>query len=133
MTASKYSHWLVVAGLIGMVAGAVDPLEGSPVVAVGSGLVALGAYLGRSRRRGLAFVAFVMVAVGIGAMWALTAIGGVGGSTGRSAWWVTLVAPLVVGWILGLFVAVRVLIDRYRKSRRGGRTHMPGPSVPSGP
>lgn len=126
MIASTRSHWLVIAGLIGMVAGAVDPLEGSPVIAAGSGLVSLGAYLGRSRRRGLAFVAFVAVAVGVGAMWVLTAIGGVGGSTGRSAWWVTLTAPLVVGWVLGLFAAVRVLIDRYRRSRQGGGMHVSG-------
>lgn len=131
MTASARSHWLVIAGLIGMVAGAVDPLEGSPVIAVGSGLVALGTYLGRSRRRGLAFVAFVMVAVGIAAMWVLTAIGGVGGSTGRSAWWATLTIPLVVGWILGLFAAIRVLVDHYRGSRRGGEAHAPGRSDPS--
>ena len=126
MAVSARWHWLVIAGLIGMVAGAVDPLEGSLVIMVGSGLVALGVHLGRSQRRGLALVAFVAVAVGIGAMWALTAIGGVGGSTGRSAWWATLIAPLVVGWILGLYAAVRALIDRYQGSRRSGGAHMPG-------
>jgi hypothetical protein len=102
-----------------MVVGVLDPLEGSPIIAFAIGLVALGTHLGRSRHRRLALWAFVLVVVGVGAMWAMTAIGGVGGSTGRSAWWAMLAAPAVVGWIMGVIAAARVLTDHYRGARQG--------------
>lgn len=71
-----------------------------------------------------------MVALGFAVMWALTAIGGVGGSTGRSAWWALLVAPFVVGWILGVVAGVRTEVDRYRDRRnRGHRAAASGPHV----
>ena len=47
-------------------------------------------------------MAFVLTAVGIGAMFGLSAVGGVGGSSGHSAWWLLTVVPYPVGWIMGL-------------------------------
>jgi hypothetical protein len=44
-----------------------------------------------------------MIAVGVGAMWGLSTVGGIGGSTGRSPWWGALILPYLVGWWLGIW------------------------------
>ena len=53
MTTNKRERWSrpsVLVGSIAMLAGAIDPMEGSLLILPGSGLVALGAWLGRSER-----------------------------------------------------------------------------------
>jgi hypothetical protein len=106
---SRRSRVLVIVGLVAMAIGALDPLEGSLVILLGSGLVALGARLGKSRQRILLYWSFVLVTVGVGAMWGLSALGGFGGSTGRSNWWGLVLSPYPIGWIAGIVGAVRRL------------------------
>ncbi len=104
MNARKFcAQILVIAGLVAMLLGALDPLEGSLVILPGSALVALGAILGRSAQRRLLGWAFVLAAAGVGAMFALSAVGGVGGRSGHSMWWLLTTLPYPVGWIMGLW------------------------------
>ena len=118
--ATRWSRILVIVGLVAMLIGAIDPLEGSLIIVPGTGMVALGALVGRSRQRILIYWSFVLVAVGVGVLWELSAFGGIGGSTGRSKWWGLVILPYPVGWIMGLVGAIR----RLREASR--------PSVPSG-
>jgi hypothetical protein len=103
-----HSRWLVIVGLVLMVIGVVDPMEGSVVILGGSILVAVGAFLSRTRYR-LPVTAFVLIAVGVGALFGMSALGGVGGNTGRSIWWLLLCLPYPIGWILGLIGAASKL------------------------
>lgn len=103
------SRALVIVGLVLMLIGVLDPLEGSVVIVAGSGLAALGACFGNSRHRFLVYQSFALIALGVGAIWGLSAIGGIGGMSGHSAWWGSLILPYPVGWILGLVGAIRML------------------------
>ncbi|GEO94282.1 hypothetical protein [Kocuria turfanensis] len=108
----RWSRWLVAAGLLGLLVGALDPLEGSLVILAGAALAALGAHLGRSRRRQYASWSLVLVTTGVAAMWIASAAGGFGPGTGRSPGWGALVLlPYAAGWLLGLAVAVVTLIE----------------------
>ena len=98
-----------------MVAGVLDPLEGSVVILGGSALAAIGAYLAGTRHYRLQLTAAVLIALGVAALFGLSALGGVGGSTGRSMWWLALCVSYPIGWILGLFGAASNLRD-YRTS-----------------
>ncbi len=69
--ATRWSRILVIAGLVAMLIGAVDPLEGSLLILPGSALVALGALLGKSRHRRFLYWSLVFVAVGVGGLWGL--------------------------------------------------------------
>ena len=100
---------LIIAGLVTMVIGLIDPLEGSLVILPGTGLAALGARLGRTPHRALLYWGFALVTVGVAAVWGMSAMGGIGGSTGRSMWWALILLPYPVGWVLGLVGAVRAL------------------------
>ncbi len=104
-THHRRSRILIVVGTIAMLVGALDPLEGSPIVLLGSGLVGLGTFLDGGERRWIAYRTgvLILIAVGVGAMWGLSALGGFGGNSGRSMWWGVLVLPLFVGWSLGVW------------------------------
>jgi hypothetical protein len=106
---SGWPRVLVIVGLVAMAIGALDPLEGSLVILPGTALVALGARLGDSRHRTLLSWSVLLVAIGVGALWGLSALGGLGGTTGRSMWWALLLLPLPIGWITGLVGAIRTL------------------------
>jgi hypothetical protein len=116
MNARKlFSHILVIVGLIAMLIGAIDPLEGSFVILPGAGFVALGAFLGKSRYRTLIYWAFILVAAGVGAMVVISMFGGLGGKTGHSMWWGLFILPYPVGWIMGLVGAILRLIESFKR------------------
>jgi hypothetical protein len=113
MTTNRWPRRLLLAGLVAMVLGAVDPLEGSPVILLGSMLAAGGARLGQAPHRKLLAWSCLLIAIGVGFMWGLSAVGGFGGSTGRTLWWWLALVPYPVGWVMGLVGAVKSL----RRSR----------------
>jgi len=94
-TRNLWSRILVIAGCIAMVVGAIDPMEGSLLILPGSGMVALGTFIAQSERRLIAYRVwvFILVAIGVGALWGLSEVGGFGGSSGRTMWWGVLILP----------------------------------------
>jgi purine-cytosine permease-like protein len=122
-TRRLWSRILIIVGGIAMLLGTLDPLEGSLLILPGSGLVALGLFVGKAEHRLLRYWVwvFILIAVGVGALFGLSAVGGIGGKSGHSMWWGVLLLPYVVGWIMGLASAISALI-RFFKAR-GQRTH----------
>jgi len=88
-----------------MVVGALDPLEGSLLILPGSGIFALGTWASPGSRRWIAYrlAVFGLIAIGVGALWGLSQVGGFGGRSGRSNWWGVLVLPYLVGWSMGIW------------------------------
>ena len=111
-----WSRILRVAGSLGMLVGTVDPLEGSVLILIGSGLVALGMRLGGKNRRAVLYWlwTFILIAIGVAAMFGLSAVGGIGGKSGRSMWWGTLLLPYPVGWLMALVGGVIGLVRFFR-------------------
>jgi len=100
-----WSRILIITGSLAMLVGAIDPMEGSLVILPGSGLVALGTYLGSSERHLIAYRlgVFILIALGVGALWGLSSAGGFGGRSGLSMWWGLLVLPYLIGWSMGIW------------------------------
>jgi len=109
-----WSRILLILGLFGMLLGALDPLEGSVIILPCAAIATLGVWIGRARLRRLESAALILIAVGVGAMFLLSAVGGVGGASGTSAWWALIVAPYPIGWILGIVVTVLSLVETFR-------------------
>ncbi len=101
---SRWSRILVIVGGIAMLIGVLDPLEGSVVILAGAGLVTLGTFFGQLGRRLLVYwiSIFILIAVGVGAMFVISAFGGIGGDSGHSMWWGVLILPYLAGWIMGI-------------------------------
>ena len=114
-----WSRILKIVGAIAMLLGTLDPMEGSVLILLGSGLVALGVYLGGKERGIVRYWAwvFILIAVGVGALFGLSAIGGIGGRSGHSMWWGLLILPYPVGWLMALAGDVIGLV-RFGKRRR---------------
>ncbi len=119
-TSTLWSRVLLTVGGIAMALGAVDPLEGSLLILSGSGLVALGMFLDGKNRRTLGYWlwSFVLIAIGVGAMFALSAVGGIGGKSGHLMWWGVLILPYPVGWIMALVGGVAGLVRLFKAKRQ---------------
>ena len=81
----------------------------SRILKVGGGIaMLLGMYLGGKNRKTVLYWTwvFILIAVGVGAMFALSAVGGIGGRSGHSLWWGVLMLPYPLGWLMALLGAV---------------------------
>ena len=109
MDSRRWSRGLLWAGATALVLGAIDPLEGSLVIVAAAGAVMIAAQLGHLHARPCVVWGGALVTLGVATLWAMSAAGGIGPSTGRSYWWALLLVPYPVGWILSLFGAIRGL------------------------
>jgi len=111
-----WSRVCVLVGGLAMLFGAVDPLEGCVIILAGSALVLVGTFLGQAERPLLGYwiATVALIVVGVGAMFALSAMGGIGGSSGHSLWWGVLILPYPVGWIMGMVNLVVRLVKNVR-------------------
>jgi hypothetical protein len=100
-----WSKIMVIIGSIGTLVGALDPMEGSVVILIGSGLVVLGTFLGQGERRLIRYrtTAFILIAAGVSAMFGLSATGGIGGKSGLSMWWGVFILPYLIGWSMSVW------------------------------
>ena len=142
-----WSRILIVLGSIGMLAGAIDPMEGSVVILPGSLILALGTFFNQSERHLFAYRAwvFILIAIGVGALWGLSAAGGIGGKSGHSMWWGVLILPYLIGWSMGIwgpgsprwllvvgigvglwYLAILALVLKHSWQRGGAMSALPG-------
>ena len=83
-------NWLrlvFILGLIAVIAGALDPLEGSVVIAVGSVLIALSTNLTKDRHEKIFLYAALLIVVGVASLFYISSLGGFGGTSTLSWWW----------------------------------------------
>ena len=107
-----WARILVTLGGIAMLLGTVDPLEGSLLILPGSGLIALGTFIGKSQRNVIRYWLWVfgLIAVGVAAMFVLSAFGGIGGESGHSMWWGIFILPYPAGWLMALVGGIAGLV-----------------------
>ena len=123
-TTFLWSRILFPLGLAAVLVGSLDPLEGSLLILPGTGLLALDAYLIRTRHVRLSIWAFALVAVGVAAMWVLSSFGGLrmgGGTQGLAPWWGLLILPYPAGWVAAIVGAWHRLTAHRSGDHRGTR------------
>jgi len=117
-TQKLWSRILITVGGVAMLLGSVDLMEGSLLIMPGSGLVTLSLFIAMAERRLLRdwVWVFSLIAVGVGALFGLSAIGGIGGRSGHSMWWGVLILPYPVGWIMALVISISALARRFKST-----------------
>lgn len=99
---------ILIIGVVAMLAGALDPLEGSLVILPAITMVAVGAGMGHSPHRHLTYIGLALATIGIAALWGWSAAGGFGG---RSMWWGLTLLPYPIGWTTALIGGIRAWRD----------------------
>lgn len=102
---SKWSKIITTIGFTILILGALDPLEGSLLILPGSGLIALGTHMGEKDQSSIHFRIwmFILIFIGVAALWIISLMDGLGGDTGRSMWWGLLFMPYLIGWSLSIW------------------------------
>ena len=101
-----WSKILVITGFVFFLIGTIDPLEGSPVIIFGSLLIAIGAYLYKSKYQLLLNLSFLFLVIGVGILFWLSSLGGVGEGSNLSIYWLYACLPMPIGWLTCLVVTI---------------------------
>ena len=118
ITNAKWIRIIYVTGIIALIVGAFDPLEGSIVITAGSSLIALATYLSHDRHRKIFLYTWVLILTGVCFLFYFSSLGGFGGTSTLSWWWGLLILPYPIGWL----TAIGLLIMRSIK-HKSGTTH----------
>ena len=113
---SKWIKIIYIIGIILLIIGAIDPMEGSIVILVGSTLIALSTYLTQERHWKLFLTTMIMIVIGVCFLFYFSSLGGWGGNSKISWWWVLLVIPYPVGWLLTIIVLIFRIIKKKSKN-----------------
>ena len=117
MNARRLSSGIVITiGVVAMLLGAADPLEGSLVILPGCALITVYTFLSNTDRQLKVYwiCIFALIAFGVAALWALSAVGGFGGSSGPSNWWGLLILPYPIGWVMAMVSLLFRLVRNIR-------------------
>ncbi len=112
----KWIRIIYILGIISLIAGALDPLEGSVIIAVGSALIALSTRLAHDRNRRIFLTTSIMIITGVCFMFYFSSLGGFGGTSTLSWWWATLIIPYPIGWLINIILLIVRAVNRKKMS-----------------
>ncbi|MDG1571409.1 hypothetical protein OZ410_03720 [Robiginitalea sp. M366] len=102
-----------IAGVVLVLLGTLDPLEGSLLIALGAGVLAWVTHSYQDPHARYYKMAAGLIGFGVAALWLLSALGGFGGKSTLANGWAVLLLPYPAGWLmlLGLFY-LRLFVKR---------------------
>lgn len=112
---AKWTRVIYIVGVVALIIGAIDPLEGSLLIMVGSALLALSAYVNNDRHSKIFTIALIMIVIGVFFMFYFSSIGGFGGTSKLSWWWGLLILPFPIGWITIIVVLIKRAIENKKR------------------
>jgi uncharacterized membrane protein YfcA len=81
---TKWTRIVFITGVVALCAGILDAMEGSLLITAGSFLIALSAYFKKDRHWKIFLFLFLLIAVGVFALFYLSSLGGFGGTSDLS-------------------------------------------------
>jgi hypothetical protein len=108
---AKWTRIIYIIGVIALIIGAIDPLEGSVVIMAGSALLALSAYATSDRHSKIFTASLIMIVIGVAFLFYFSSLGGFGGTSTLSWWWGLLILPFPIGWLTIIIVLIRRAIE----------------------
>ena len=97
-TKTNWKKLLFLIGMIAMIAGVLDPLEGSMAIGAGIVLVTVMAFLMKDVFRKQLLICGILILAGIAAMFYISSLGGLGENA--LPWkWGLLILPYPIGWV----------------------------------
>ena len=102
----NWTKVLFIIGIVAMIIGALDPLEGSLVILPGSALIALSTFLSKDRHWKIYLASFLGILIGVFFLFYLSSLGGFGGNSALSWWWGLLILPFPIGWLASIVLLI---------------------------
>lgn len=106
------SRILFIIGVIALLAGVIDPLEGSIAIAAGSGLVTISAYMTHDKHRENYLFSLLLTVFGVFFLFFFSSLGGFGDGAVLSWWWALLILPYPLGWLLAIVLVVAQILRK---------------------
>lgn len=103
---SNWKSIIFIIGVIALVLGFIDPLEGSVIIVAGSALIALSTQLTNDKHRKIFLSSFLLILFGVFFMFYFSSLGGFGGSSILSWWWILLILPYPIGWLMSVILLI---------------------------
>ena len=113
----NFQRIIFILGVIALIIGAIDPLEGSILILFGSGILTLSTFLSMDKYKYYFLVLFIMVLLGIGFLFYFSSLGGFGGESTLSWWWGLLILPYPIGWLATIILLI-IRAMRNKKLRK---------------
>lgn len=117
-TQPKWTRITFIVGVVALILGTLDPMEGSVLIAVASVLFAVASHFTADRHRKLFLLFCTLITTGVIYLFAISSIGGFLGDTGRTWVWGLPIAPYPIGW----FGTIVLLITRGIQNRKNKTT-----------
>jgi len=111
---NKWTRVVYITGIVAIIIGTIDPLEGSVLIATGNALLVLSTYITKDSHRKIFLSSFIMIVIVVFFLFYFSSLGGFGGTSTLSWWWGTLILPYPIGWI----TVITLLIIRAVKNKK---------------
>ena len=102
----KWTRIIYIIGVIALIIGALDPLEGSVIIAAGSVLIIVSTYVTRDQHWKIFLASLIMIVIGVIFLFYFSSLGGFGGTSTLSWWWGILILPYPIGWLISITVLI---------------------------
>ena len=112
---SKFIRILYIIGVVILLIGAFDPLEGSVLIISGSAIVSLTTFLIRDRHWKMFLVILIMILFGVVFLFYFSSLGGLGEGSSYSMWWGLLMLPYPIGWLMMIITLIVWAIKKPNK------------------
>lgn len=104
-------------GIVAVILGAADPLEGSIAIVVGSALISISTFLSKDCQWKKFLWATFMILIGVIYMFYVSSLGGFGGTSSRSWWWAFPILPYPVGWFWIIVLLLKRSFNKTSQTR----------------
>ena len=117
---AKWYHVVFIIGIAATIIGAIDPLEGSIVIAIGGICLAVATYFMNDRYFKFFLVGAIMILFGVSALWFISSLGGY--EPKKEWWWNVFISPYPLGWLVNIItLMVRWVKGEKREERLENR------------
>lgn len=102
----NWKRIIYIIGVIALIIGAIDPLEGSIVIVVGCILITLSTYIIHDKHWKIFLASAIMILAGVFFLFYFSSLGGFGDTSTLSWWWSALILPYPIGWLLSIILLI---------------------------
>lgn len=111
---SLWNRRFYVTGIILIIIGALDPMEGSILIELGSLLLTITTQLSKDRHKFLFLICFLLISIGFFSLWFISALGGFNPKT--EWWWLVLILPYPIGWLSTIILLITRAFNKTKVS-----------------